>query len=180
MAVASTDRVARWRDSTIWIIALLWIPSLSLLLMQLLGWGLMETAIYGLLSVPLVTVAWAVAGLCHVPARRTWRHFAGSVIVLAVVFFGLPMRATFLVSKGSLSDLADEIEDGREMKTSQWAGMIRVTELRDWNGMPCLWNYKTHTGSSGFCRLRKGDPADYVSEFYILNLGDGWYYVVED
>lgn len=159
---------------------LLWAPGLALCLLQLIGIEMVLTAFFAFFSIALVVGVWSIAGFKGVPARQTWRHFVGSVVLLIVVTLGLPMRAVFILSKPSLEAIADRLEQGEAIDTPVFAGLVRVRGTRNWSGTPCIWSTRYQSGSVGYCRYTDDDRDPYHDGFFVFSLGDDWYYFYEE
>lgn len=138
-AVPSQRRAARW-----WTIATIATAALAAVFcaillavhaewLDLLGW---LAAYVGLLLAGGLWLAFAIVGAVR---YRSWRLtlIAPIIVVVTTVlaFFEVPGRAVFAVSRGALTDAAQECAEGGK----SWHGAVRVDRTRRLDDGTCLF-----------------------------------------
>ena len=141
----------------------------------------LSVRMFSIMALLLTAIIWCGAYFMRVPWQRTWKSLSVSLALsLSVLFFSLPFKTIFLISKPTMNDLAARISQGAEFNEPLWAGLYRFESARRWGPMQCLWSDNALGDLEGFCHLAKGNPADHINEWSIASLGDGWYYIIED
>ena len=159
----------------------MWLTAAAVCWMQLVGMATSGTRYVAFIAILGVLLVWVVAGLLHVPVKRTCPHALGSVLVLlSVLLFNLPMRVFFGAVRGTMDGLADNVENGEVFDAPFRVGAYRIEKGEAWGPMQCFWTDATVGGKFGYCRLRKGDPDDHFNVWSSAPLGGGWYHIVED
>lgn len=161
--------------------AFMWSVALFIVWTQVAGWDSVMSRFLACIGVLGVIVGWCIAVLMRLPLRRTWMHFACSVALLSsTLFFNFPMRASFSAIRGTMNGLADSVERGQAFDSPFRVGPHVIEKGEMWGPMTCFWTGSTPGGKVGYCRLREGDPAEHINEWSIVDLGGGWYHIVED
>lgn len=130
-----------------------------------------------------IAVFFPLLGSARSRGRRSWPVFGGAIASLAliasVVTMHWPLRASYLLSRPALDQLARDVQAGQPLPGPTRVGLFTIKQVEvSRQGIVCLWVDLNPAGKEGLVQCGPAHPP--FNLWSMISLDDRWQYIAED